>query len=92
MNGKKWFWLNLEQFCWVPYKDVDNQKLNMAWKSNQKSCMIINGLYRVEFTRDGDTPSGQQYNNKIQNPGARNVICVVPAKEINTIPVSNQPL
>ena len=91
LNGKRWYWLN--EMSWVPYRDVDTQKLNMAWRSNQKSCMIINGQYRVDFARNNpDVPSGQQYNNNMQNPGARNVVCFKPAKTYWSLPVANQPL
>merc|ERR1712241_1640618 len=92
LNGKKWYWLNLEQFSWIPYRDVDNQKLDMAWKSNKKSCFIVSGQYRVDFSRGGENPTGHQYNVKISNPGARDVICHSPGAAINTIPVMNHPL
>eukprot|EP01084_Bolivina_argentea_P184551 318289_1 len=94
LNGKKWYWFNDSGgFKWIPYRDTDIQKLNTSWRNNQKSCLIINGEYRVEFDRSNpNTPAGNQYNNRIQNPGGRTVICSEPRSEIHGIQVGTQPL
>ena len=94
LNGKNWYWFNDSGgFKWIPYKDVDIEKLNSAWRNNQKSCLIINGEYRVEFDRSNpDQPAGNQYNNREQNPGGRTVICSKPKNEIHGIPVAKQPM
>ena len=94
LSGKMWYWFNDSGgFKWIPYRENDIQKLNTAWRNNQKSCLIMNGDYRVEFDRSNPAnPSGNQYNNRIQNSGGRAVTCSEPKTEIYSIPVSKQPL
>ena len=94
LSGKKWYWFNdMSGLKWTPYREVDCQKLNQAWKNNQKSCLIVNGDYRVEFNRDNPSnPAGNQYSNRQNNPGGRTVVCSEPTNEIHGVEVSKHPL
>lgn len=94
LAGKKWYWFNDSGgFKWVPYRDNDQNKLNSAWSGGQKSCLIINGEYRVEFDRSNpQNPQGNQYNSRMSSPGGRTVVCSYPAAEIHGIPVDTKPL
>ena len=93
--NKQWYWLNDDNGCykWIPYRQIDIYKLNQAWNENDKSCVIMDGKYRVDFDYSNMViPTGNQYNLKLQNPGSRTVICHVPSDEIHGIPCATQPL
>ena len=91
---KIWYWFNDNGgFKWIPYRQIDISKLNEAWAAGDKSCLILNGDYRVDFDYSNmSVPAGNQYSTKTQNPGGRTIICSPPTTEIHGIPCATQPL
>mmetsp|Transcript_68538 Transcript_68538/g.61576 ORF Transcript_68538/g.61576 Transcript_68538/m.61576 type:complete len:399 (+) Transcript_68538:62-1258(+) len=94
MGNKKWYWFNDSGgFKWIPYRQIDVNKLNSSWANNEKSCLILNGDYRVDFDYSNKSaPAGNQYSTKVQNPGGRTVVCSDAKDNIHGIPIASQPM
>eukprot|EP01084_Bolivina_argentea_P246242 412143_1 len=74
----KWYWMDWEELKWIPYRDVDQQILNQAYRNREEKCNVANGKYRVEFVITGSHQpwaGGNQFdNNTLMLAGVNNPI------------------
>eukprot|EP01084_Bolivina_argentea_P287841 493959_1 len=61
VRNLKWYWMDWKESKWIPYRDVDQQILNHAYRYKEEKCNVVNGKYRVEFDKSGSF--GNQFEN-----------------------------
>merc|ERR1711971_10920 len=66
-NKPKWFWMDMDNFEWVAYRDEDQIHLNNAFDARRSRVDVVYGKYRVEFEK-GNVAAGNQFQNDIKDP------------------------
>ena len=58
--ASEWYWMDMEEFQWVPYSYMDQRIINKAFNNGERRCNVSDGKYRIEFDADGDNAAGNQ--------------------------------
>jgi len=66
-KGTKWYWMDMDIFQWIPYRDQDQKLLDDAFEVKKGRVDVVSGRYRVEFDAEGSA-SGQQFENGVKDP------------------------
>eukprot|EP01084_Bolivina_argentea_P176481 305395_1 len=87
----KWFWMDMEEYEWIPFSKDDQQILHQSYAAKHKVCHITKGKYRIEFDDEG-AAAGNQFENNIADPPNKMVVRAEPEDgEIHGMPVAEKP-
>lgn len=83
--------MDMEEFQWTPYRNIDQEILNQAFANKEKRVDVCSGKYRIEFDQEGSA-AGNQFQNNIADPINHMVVRAQPEDgEIHGMTVASKP-